>query len=58
MAETDMCHLTLRRLIGGAAVAFGAGILFSFLLPGFLLAFIEAAVLVAAGILLLGGKRG
>ena len=53
-----MCHLTLRRLIGGAAVAFGAGILFSFLLPGFLLAFIEAAVLVAAGILLLGGKRG
>lgn len=52
-----MCHFTLRRLIGGAAVAFGAGILFSFLLPGFFLAFIEAAVLVAAGVLLLGGKR-
>lgn len=52
-----MCHIPLRRLIGGAAVAFGAGILFSFLLPGFLLAFIEAAVLVAAGVLLLGGKR-
>ncbi|MBO5270957.1 MAG: hypothetical protein J6B77_09230 [Clostridia bacterium] len=53
-----MLHsLTLRRIIGGAAVCFGAGILMSCLLPGFLLAFIEAAVLVTAGILLLGGKR-
>lgn len=50
-------QFTLRRLVGGAAVCFGAGILLSCLLPGFLLAFIEAAVLVTAGILLLGGKR-
>lgn len=49
--------VTLRRLVGGIALAFGAGILFSCLLPGFLLAFIEAAVLVAAGILLLGIGR-
>ena len=53
-----MLHsITLRRLIGGAAVCFGAGILVSCLLPGFLVAFIEAAVLVTAGILLLCGKR-
>ena len=47
----------LRRAVGAIAVAFGAGILFSCLLPGFLLAFIEAVVLVAAGVLLLGGRR-
>ena len=52
-----MCHIPLRHLLGGTALAFGAGILFSFLLPGFLLAFIEAAVLVCAGVLLLFGKR-
>lgn len=53
-----MLHtVTLRRLVGGAAVCFGAGILFSCLLPGFLLAFIEAAVLVTAGILLFGNGR-
>ena len=53
-----MLHLvTLRRMVGGAAVCFGAGILFSCLFPGFLLAFIEAVVLIAAGILLLGGRR-
>ena len=50
-------YIPLRRAIGAVAVSFGAGILFSFLLPGFLLAFVEAVVLVAAGILLLGGKR-
>jgi len=49
-----MCQLRLRKLIGISAVCFGAGILLSFLLPGFFLAFIEAAVLIVAGILLLG----
>lgn len=53
-----MLHsLTFRRLLGGAALCFGAGILLSCLLPGFVLAFIEAAVLVAAGFLLLGVGR-
>ena len=47
----------LRTLVGGGAVCFGAGILLSCLLPGFLLAFIEAAVLITAGILLLGGRH-
>lgn len=53
-----MLHsLSLRRMVGGAAVCFGAGILLSCLLPGFLVAFIEAAVLVLAGVLLLGDRR-
>lgn len=47
----------LRVLVGGGAVCFGAGVLASCIFPGFLLAFIEAAVLVTAGVLLLGGKR-
>lgn len=47
----------LREIIGGAAICFGAGILLSCLLPGFLLAFLEAALLVTAGFLLLPCKR-
>ncbi len=49
-----MCHIRLRKLIGISAVCFGAGIFLSFILPGYFLAFIEAAILIAAGILLLG----
>jgi hypothetical protein len=41
-------------VLGLCAVCFGMGILLSCILPGYILAFIEAAVLVAAGILLLG----
>ena len=52
-----MCQIRLRKLIGGFAVCFGAGILFSFILPGYFLAFIEAAVLIAAGVLLLGKRN-
>lgn len=52
-----MCRVTLRRMIGICAVCFGAGILLSFLLPGFFLAFLEAIVVIAAGILLLGKRR-
>ena len=52
-----MCQICLRKLVGISAVCFGAGILLSFLLHGYILIFIEAIVLVAAGILLLGKKR-
>jgi len=54
-----MLHsISVRRIIGGAAICFGAGILLSCLLPGFLLAFIEAAVLVTAGVMLIGDNNG
>ncbi len=52
-----MCRTNKRVLLGTCAVCFGAGILLSFLLPGYFLAFIEAVVVVAAGILLLGKRR-
>ncbi|MCI6502391.1 MAG: hypothetical protein MSA49_04065 [Clostridia bacterium] len=48
-----MCRSVLKKLIGFCAVSFGAGILLSYILPGFLLAFIEAAALITAGYLLL-----
>jgi hypothetical protein len=48
-----MCQIRLRKLLGLTAVAFGAGILLSFILPGYFLAFIEAAAIIAAGLLLL-----
>ena len=50
---SDMCPINSRRLIGLCTVCFGAGILVSFLLPGYFLAFLEAGVVVLAGILLL-----
>ncbi len=49
-----MCQIRLRKAIGISTVCFGAGIFFSFIFPGYFLAFIEAAVLIAAGMLLLG----
>lgn len=52
-----MCRTNMRTLIGTCTVCFGAGILLSFLLPGYLLAFIEAAVVIAAGVLLLGKRH-
>lgn len=45
--------MNARKLIGIAAVCFGAGIFLSFLLPGRFLAFIEAAAIITAGLLLL-----
>lgn len=54
--EAVMCQFTLRKLLGISAVCFGAGILLSFLLPGYFLAFLEAAVVIAAGLLLLGKR--
>ncbi|MBO5883818.1 MAG: hypothetical protein J6Q78_05390 [Clostridia bacterium] len=52
-----MCRIDLRRVAGIGAACFGAGILLSFLLPGYLLAFVESAVVIAAGILLLGRRH-
>lgn len=49
-----MCQIKLRKLLGITAVCFGAGILLSFLLPGYILAFLEALVVIVAGVLLLG----
>ena len=43
----------LRQTVGVLALTFGAGILLAFLLPGRVLAFIEAGVLLCAGILLI-----
>ena len=52
-----MCRANLRTFIGTCAVCFGAGILLSFILPGYFLAFIEAVVVVTAGLLLLGKRH-
>lgn len=52
-----MCQVNLRKLVGISAICFGAGILLAFLLPGFFLAFLEAVVVIVAGILLLGKRR-
>lgn len=43
----------IRRTVGVLTLTFGAGILLAFLLPGRILAFIEAAVLLCAGLLLI-----
>ena len=52
-----MCRANMRFLIGSCAVCFGAGILLSFILPGYFLAFLEAVVVIDAGILLLGNRK-
>ena len=49
-----MYRINTRRLIAISVICFGAGIFLSFLIPGYFLAFIEAAVIIVAGILLLG----
>ena len=48
-----MCRRDWRRLVGIASVSFGGGILLSFLLPWYILAFLEAAVVVIGGVLLM-----
>lgn len=48
-----MCAKKLKTLIGTAALCFGAGILAAYIFPGFIVAFLEAAVLLTAGILLI-----
>ena len=48
-----MCSKALRKVIGACALSFGAGILLAFLLPGFLIAFIEAGIIIGSGLMLL-----
>lgn len=48
-----MCDRKLRRLIGLCCAALGLGILLSYILPGFILAFAEAIALCVAGFMLL-----
>ena len=43
----------MRQTLGVLALTFGAGIMLAFLLPGKILAFIEAAVLLCAGLMLI-----
>lgn len=43
----------MRQTLGVLALTFGAGIMLAFLLPGKTLAFIEAAVLLCAGLMLI-----
>ena len=52
-----MYQVNLRKLVGISVICFGAGILLSFLLPGFFLAVLEAVVVIVAGILLVGKRR-
>ena len=47
-----MCTCFLRRAIGIGALCFGAGVLFAFILPGLMIAFLEAAVILFAGLML------
>ena len=51
-----MC-MSKKKLIAICTVAFGGGIFLSFLLPLHFLAFIEAAAVVLAGVLLLDNRR-
>ena len=55
--EIEVCHIRLGQLLGLLAAAFGVGVLASFVFPPYLLAFIEAAVLITAGVLLLRGHN-
>lgn len=48
-----MCAKNTKTLIGTAALCFGAGVLAAYILPGFIIAFLESAVLLTAGILLI-----
>ena len=57
MEAFAMCRIGFRKLAGISAICFGAGIFLSFLLPGYFLAFLEAAALVSAGVLLLRKNR-
>ena len=52
-----MCGYEKRRVFAIALIAFGAGILLSCFLRGFILTFIEAAAVIAAGVLLLNSSK-
>ena len=48
-----MCRISLCKVFGVATLSFGLGVLAAFMLPGYLIAFVEAAAIIAAGVLLL-----
>lgn len=48
-----MCYNRTKTIVGTAALCFSAGVISAYLLPGFIIAFLESAVLVAAGIMLI-----
>jgi len=48
-----MCAKRARTIIGVAALSFSAGILAAYILPGFIIAFLESAVLLVAGLMLI-----
>ena len=48
-----MCARDKRTLVGVAALAFSVGVIASYVFPGFIIAFIEGAALIVAGILLI-----
>lgn len=52
-----MYQVHLRKVIGLSVICFGVGIALSFLLPGYILAFLEALVVIVSGVLLLGRRR-
>ena len=48
-----MCANEAKTVIGVGALCFGAGILAAYILPGFVIAFLESAVLLTSGVLLI-----
>ena len=47
-----MCKRCIKKLIGISALCFGVGVLTAFLLPGLRIAFLEAAIILLAGLML------
>ena len=48
-----MCLKRVKTVIGVAALCFSAGILAAYILPGFIIAFLESAILLMAGLILI-----
>ena len=48
-----MCAKKAKTIIGISALCFSGGVLAAYILPGFVIAFIESAVLLVAGIILI-----
>ena len=48
-----MCAKRAKTIIGVAALSFSAGILAAYILPGFIIAFLESALLLLAGLMLI-----
>ena len=48
-----MCLKRVKTVIGVAALCLSAGILAAYILPGFIIAFLESAILLMAGLILI-----